>query len=61
MKVKGSMIRSSSTPDMSTTMEKIRPRSEVKVMSPKPRVDMTVSVQYTPVTQEKLRSSCCMM
>ena len=55
------MIRSSSTPDMSTTMEKTRPRSEVKVMSPKPRVDMTVSVQYTPVTQVKLRCSYCMM
>ncbi len=32
-------------PESRTTMEKERPRSEVKVMSPKPRVDMTVSVQ----------------
>ena len=45
MKVKGIMIRKKITPDMSTTMEKMRPGSEEKVMSPKPSVDMTVSVQ----------------
>ena len=45
MKVNGSMMRKKITPDMSTMMEKTRPRSEVKVMSPKPSVDMTVSVQ----------------
>ena len=32
-------------PETRTTVEKIFPRSEVKVMSPKPRVDMTVKVQ----------------
>ncbi len=32
-------------PETRTTMEKIRPRSLVKVISPKPSVLMTVSVQ----------------
>jgi len=35
-------------------MEKSRPKSELKVMSPNPRVLMTVRVQYSPVSQE-----CC--
>ena len=40
------------TPERSTTIEKTRPISWVNVMSPNPRVDMTVRVQYTPVTHE---------
>jgi len=48
-------------PESNTTMENMRPRSLVKVMSPKPRVDITVSVQYSPVTQVKSRPSSCMM
>ena len=39
------MIRKKITPDISTMMEKIRPGSEENVISPKPSVDMTVSVQ----------------
>ena len=38
-------------PLSSTSMLKARPRSVWKVMSPKPRVDITVSVQYNPVNQ----------
>ncbi len=52
MKAKGSTISSSTTPDSSTTMLNSRPRSLWKVMSPKPRVLMTVSAQYTPVIHE---------
>ena len=52
MKAKGSMTSRHSTPVISTTTENSLPGSEVKVMSPKPSVVMTVSVQYRPVIQE---------
>ncbi|OQC20334.1 MAG: hypothetical protein BWX71_02551 [Deltaproteobacteria bacterium ADurb.Bin072] len=45
MKMNGRRMRRKTTPDRSTRMEKARPRSLVKVMSPKPRVDMTTRVQ----------------
>jgi hypothetical protein len=45
MKVKGSTISSITMPEISTRMLKLRPRSLWKVMSPKPSVLMTVSVQ----------------
>ncbi len=45
MKVKGMTIMMTMMPDMSTMIEKSLPMSLVKVMSPKPSVDMTVSVQ----------------
>ena len=53
MKVKGSRTKRKTTPVPSTMMEKNRPMSEWKVISPKPNVLMTVSVQYTPVIQLK--------
>jgi hypothetical protein len=52
MKTNGNTIRSSTTPVRRTTILKRRPRSLWKVMSPNPRVVMTVRAQYTPVTQE---------
>jgi hypothetical protein len=61
MNVNGSMTSRKTIPDTSTTMEKARPRSETKVISPNPRVDMTVRVQYRPVSQEKYRPSYSMM
>jgi hypothetical protein len=45
MKVKGRRTRRKIIPGSSTTIEKSRPRSVWKVMSPKQRVDITVSVQ----------------
>jgi hypothetical protein len=39
------MTRSSTTPDSSTTMLNSRPMSVAKVMSPKPSVVITTSVQ----------------
>ena len=45
MKVKGKRMSRKIMPEISTTIEKIRPRSVWKVMSPKPRVDITVKVQ----------------
>jgi hypothetical protein len=45
MKTKGRRVRKRKTPERSTRMEKVRPRSELKVMSPNPRVVITVSVQ----------------
>jgi len=45
MKAKGSMISRKTMPERRTMMEKILPISLSKVMSPKPRVDMTVRVQ----------------
>ena len=41
----GSITSSRTTPDSSTTMLNSRPMSLVKVMSPKPSVVMTTSVQ----------------
>jgi len=38
----------------------MRPTSEWKVMSPKPRVLMTTMVQYKPVIQECLCPSAAM-
>ena len=57
MNVKGRMMNMEIVPDNSTTMEKARPRSEVKVISPNPSVDMTVNDQYTPVKAEYSRPS----
>jgi hypothetical protein len=51
MKVKGSRTRMNAEPESSTTTENVRPRSDSKVMSPKPSVDMVTSVQYTAVGQ----------
>ena len=45
IKVNGIRIMMRMIPDTSTMMENSFPTSLVKVMSPKPRVDMTVSVQ----------------
>ena len=45
MKANGSSTRMNSAPLASTTSEKIRPASDSKVMSPKPSVDIVVSVQ----------------
>jgi hypothetical protein len=45
MIVKGSRISRKMIPDSSTMIEKKRPRSLWKVMSPNPSVDITVSVQ----------------
>ena len=50
-KVIGSSISMNRVPLSSTSMLKARPRSVWKVMSPKPRVDITVRVQYNPVNQ----------
>ena len=50
--VNGSMTRKKMTPDSRTKRENSLPRSDSNVMSPKPSVDMTVSVQYRPVTGE---------
>ena len=47
-------------PETRTNIEKARPTSLVKVMSPNPSVDMTVKVQYTPVNQENSRPSRAM-
>jgi len=60
MKAKGRRINRKITPDKSTRMEKMRPTSEWKVMSPKPRVLMTTMVQYKPVIQECLCPSAAM-
>jgi hypothetical protein len=49
--VNGSSTKSSRTPEVSTTIEKRRPRSDVKVTSPKPSVIIVCIVQYTPVNQ----------
>ena len=40
-----------------TRIENIRPRSPAKTMSPKPRVDITVSTQYSAVAQVVSRPS----
>jgi hypothetical protein len=45
MKENGSRISMYTVPVSSTHMEKTRPRSEWKVMSPNPSVDITVKVQ----------------
>jgi hypothetical protein len=45
MKVKGSRTNRKMMPLKRTTVEKTRPRSDWKVMSPKPSVDITVRVQ----------------
>jgi hypothetical protein len=45
MKANGRTIRRRMMPDRSTITLKARPRSLVNVMSPKPSVLMTVSVQ----------------
>ena len=45
MKVKGRITSRKMTPVASTMMEKKRPAYDSKVMSPKPKVDITVSVQ----------------
>ncbi|OPY13026.1 MAG: hypothetical protein A4E67_00023 [Syntrophaceae bacterium PtaB.Bin038] len=59
--MKGSRVSRKIIPESSTTMEKALPRSVWKVMSPNPRVDMTVRVQYTPVSQEWCLPSASMM
>jgi len=61
MNMKGSRESRKIMPESSTTMEKALPRSDWKVMSPNPRVDMTVRVQYTPVIHEWSRPSASMM
>ena len=38
-------------PAITTTSEKIRPRSELNVTSPNPSVDIVTTVQYIPVSQ----------
>jgi hypothetical protein len=45
MKVKGSMTSKKTIPDIRTNIEKTLPKSLVKVISPKPSVDITVRVQ----------------
>jgi hypothetical protein len=45
MNANGSTISRKTTPLSSTSMEKMRPASLLKVMSPKPSVLITVSVQ----------------
>ena len=57
----GSTISSSTIPVSSTIVLNSRPRSVSKVMSPKPSVLITVSVQYTPVNHEYSRPSTCTM
>jgi hypothetical protein len=52
MKAKGRSTSMKTTPERSTSIEKTRPISWVNVISPNPRVDMTVRVQYTPVIHE---------
>jgi hypothetical protein len=43
--VNGNITSRKTIPDINTIIENRRPRSELKVISPNPRVDMTVSVQ----------------
>jgi hypothetical protein len=45
MNVKGSITRRKTIPDMRTIKENTLPKSELNVISPKPRVDITVRVQ----------------
>ena len=51
MNVHGNRINRKTMPVSSTIIEKTRPRSVSNVMSPKPSVDITVRVQYSPVSQ----------
>lgn len=51
MKVKGNRTRMKTEPESSTTTENVRPRSDSKVMSPNPSVDIVTRVQYTAVIQ----------
>jgi hypothetical protein len=51
MNTSGSKTSRNTTPESSTSSVNTRPTSLVNVMSPKPKVDMTVIVQYRPVTQ----------
>ena len=52
MNDEGSTMSSPTMPVSSTTMEKARPSSEVKVMAPNHSGDMKGRVQYRPVIQE---------
>ncbi len=45
MNANGNRMRRNAVPVSNTITEKIRPRSEVKVMSPKPSVVIVTSVQ----------------
>ena len=45
MKANGSNTKMNTDPDSRTATENTRPRSDSKVMSPNPRVDMVTTVQ----------------
>src|SRR6056297_2056822 len=57
MNTNGNITSRKLEPESSTTTEKMRPASDSNVMSPKPRVVIVVSVQYTLVGHEYSRSS----